>query len=215
MADNISVLFGSKTAGKIGELQLDATLQETHNFKNAVTQFPVEDGSSINDNIRIQPDEVTVSGFVTNTPVSLFQRGISETANSIRGAFTNLKRSLVNNSVELAVDALLRISGRKVRGERSSPQLVTIILGLRVYSNMALTNLVMPRDARTGETLRFTATFIEVKTTDSESVDLPNASTEDNDKDRAASTVKKGAQKQKQSKTAEQEKASVLYNLIF
>ena len=40
-----SVLFGKRGA-KIGALQLDATVEETHEYENQVSQWPVEDGSS-------------------------------------------------------------------------------------------------------------------------------------------------------------------------
>lgn len=104
----ISVLFGSRKAGRIGELQLDATLRETHSVQNEVTQFPVEDKSDVSDNIRLLPDRVDINGLVTNSPIDILQANNAEVIEQTDGGveIKNLQRTEVINSVELAVDIL-------------------------------------------------------------------------------------------------------------
>lgn len=48
---------------------LDATIQEDYNFSAEATQHPVEEGSDITDNYRVNPFRYTVDGFVTNHPI--------------------------------------------------------------------------------------------------------------------------------------------------
>lgn len=182
----ISLLFGRKHGAVIGSLILDATISEVYDYKNDVAQDPVEDGSSITDNIKKNPEVYTVNGFVTNTPASLFQAKNIDGTNTQDKFFNfkDLERSAKRNAIELAHDTLLAISGRKVNGEEIEPSLIKIVADLRVYDNMAMTSLSIPRDARTGETLRFSATFIRIHTTKTETVDIPNAKIE-----KAQSTV--------------------------
>lgn len=211
----ISILFNTRKAAKIGELQLDATLQEVHDYQNQVTSFPVEDGSSITDHIKIEPDEFQINGFVTNSPISVFQKNNSEVIRNVDGTVDvkNLQRSSSVNNVELALDQLLKISGRKVEGGNIDPELVTIVSGLRVYSNMAMLSCTIPRGPRTGDALEFSARFRQVKTVATETVVFPNPKTAD--KDRAQSKVPKGNQNTKEATAEEQEAISWWYQIFF
>jgi len=198
----ISVLFGSRKAGKIGELQLDAAIREIHSYRNDVSRFPVEEGSDITDNIRIEPDEISIVGFVTNSPIDVLQANNAEVIEKVDGEVEvkNLKRTEVINKVELAQDILLRISGRKIEGENQDPQLVDIVTGLRVYRQMAMQTLRIPRDISVGQAMRFEATFIGVQKVTSESVVIPNPTPLVSDL--AQSTNKKGKRTPSTSKTS-------------
>ena len=200
----ISVLFGSRKAGKIGELQLDATLRETHIVTNEVTQYPVEDGADISDNIRLVPLEVEMNGFITNSPVDILQANNAEVIEQQNGEIEikNLKRTEVINRVELAVDILYQIAGRKVRGKQEDPQLVTIVSGLRVYNNMAIKSLNIPRETPSEEAIRFNASFIEVNFVDSESNFIPNPATDINTQNNTQSTINKKKQTPKKPLTS-------------
>lgn len=175
----LSVLFGRKTLGKIGELTLDATLYESHDYINQITRFPVEDGADISDHIKQEPDTYTVEGFITNSPINLLQR--------IADVNRDLSRSEVSNNVELALDALLKISGRTINGEKTAPQLVTVVSGLRVYKEMALEVINIPVNPRTGQAMNFTAKLTEFRKVESITVEIEATA--------AVKTVPKGRQK--------------------
>jgi hypothetical protein len=189
---SISLLFGRRKVGQIGELVLDAVLTEKHSYVNEVSQYPVEDGSDINDNIRKLPDEITINGMVSNTPIDILQASKTEVVQKTEGGVEvkNLTRSDVLNRVELAQDILLRISGRTINGEPKDPELVDVVTGLRVYKNMAITNLEIPRDIAVGQAIKFDAALREVRKVKSESVEIPFAAPDS--VDRAQSTVEKG-----------------------
>jgi hypothetical protein len=206
----ISLLFNKKQGAVIGELTLDATLQESYDYNNEVTAYPVEDGSIISDHIKLNPDEISITGFVTNTPASLFQRKNSEVNNNESSFFDykNLQRSGSVNNVELAHDILLNISGRKIDGANTEPLLVTLVVGLRSFSNMAMTSLNIPRDSKMGETLHFTARFRKILKTNTETIKFPN--TKAADKDKAQNPVSKGNQNTKDTTTEQKTKVSYL-----
>lgn len=118
---------------------IDAAPTEEHEFPNEVTEHPVEEGANVADHVIILPDVVTIEGVVSDTPI----------------APTSLQRT----PNALPSDQALVL----LKGLRDSRRLTTIQTSLRVFQDVVLENLNVPRDARTGEALRFTATFRQVR----------------------------------------------------
>lgn len=130
-------------------LELDASISEDHSFSNAVTRFPVEDGSDITDHIKLEPDQISINGFVTNSPIkNLVQMRDNPTVSS-----GGLDR------VTSAYETLLGISGRN----GTSPVLVDIFTSLRIFTDMVMTSLTIPRNGGTGEALQFSAEFVHIR----------------------------------------------------
>lgn len=129
----LSLLYGKKyKKGKVGSVELDVTLREDHTYSSRVTTYPVERGTNngfeiLSDHIINDPAVVTLEGIVTDTPLSLL--------------------ALSNRSVD-AFNRLIEIHEKR--------ELVTVVTGLKVYTNMAITLLNVPRDLRTGQSLKFT-----------------------------------------------------------
>lgn len=144
---SISVLIGRKTKSKIATLEIDVTLTENHRYESLVTQNPVENGSDITDHIQLEPVVLNLDGFITNTPIAL-----PEDIDKYQRA-------------DDAFQSLLDI--------RNARTPVDLITGLTVYTNMVLRDLEIPRNRTTGETLRFSATFVQVIIVDTEQVTLP------------------------------------------
>src|SRR6266581_7024811 len=100
---------------------IDCLLKDDHTFDAEVTEYPVESGSTISDNIRNKPLVVAMECIVSNTPLE--QAGKSRTP----GTFP-----------EDDAYALL-LSIRKER------RLVSITTSLDDYDNMAIEALGFPR----------------------------------------------------------------------
>jgi hypothetical protein len=138
-------------------VELDAVLSETHASEVEVTEHPVERGANVSDHARVKPEQVTLEGLVSNTPVN-------------RGA---TRRVLTANGVDFAsnaeTDAPAGAAGfaeaayGKLREIKDARQLVTVATELRTYKNMVMTSLSVPRNARVGDALQFTAVFKEVR----------------------------------------------------
>ena len=124
----LSLLFGKKyQKGKIGSVELDVTMREDHRYSSRVTNYPVEEGSTLSDHIINEPAEITLEGIVTDSPLSIL--------------------SFFNRSVD-AFNQFVEIHEKR--------ELVTVVTGLKIYPNMAITSLNVPRDLRTGQSLKFT-----------------------------------------------------------
>lgn len=130
----LSLLYGKKyQKGKVGSVELDVTLREDHRYTSRVTTYPIEEGSTLADHIINEPAIVVLEGIVTDTPLSFL--------------------SFFNRSVD-AFNRLIKI--------HEDRQIVTVVTGLKVYQNMAITVLDVPREVRTGQSLRFTIELQEI-----------------------------------------------------
>lgn len=153
----LSTLIYRKEPGKIGELTLDVTISENHNYSSDITQYPIEGGGNIADHIINKPVNLTVVGFITNSPVKIFG-GILERLSS--------NRALIPNRVQSAFTLLTDM--------REIKETFTIVTGLKVYIGMFFKTLSFPRNQGTGDTLRFTATMTRLTTAVSKKIEVQN-----------------------------------------
>lgn len=129
----------------IGTYTVDATLSEGHTLDSEVTDYPVETGGSITDNVRPKPITVTLEGIVSDTPI---------------GKIADLRNSEGDNGqmdFSPTDDALAALTA--IRDAREP---ITIASSLQSWDNMVMTSLSIPRDSQTGNALRFSATFQQV-----------------------------------------------------
>ena len=131
----LATLFGRRyNQGKIGLVELDVTMIENHTFNSRATNFPVETGGDVTDHIINDPDILTLEGIVSDTPLGMF-------------SFFTRSIAAFNRLVDMH--------------EKREP--VTVVTGLKVYENMVMTLLDVPRDINTGQSLRFNLTFKKIR----------------------------------------------------
>jgi hypothetical protein len=137
-------------------IELDAAIQEQHSGSATVTQFPVETGTNIADHVRQEPDRLQVDGIVSNTPLPS-KIGIS------RAAFDERAK---------AGDFALRAptAYTQLRALLEGGIAISISTELADYYPMILSSLDVPRDAETGDVLRFMAEFQKVTQVSTRSV---------------------------------------------
>ena len=63
------VISWTNADGSVDVVQLDVYDSETHGMPTEVTEFPVEDGPDISDNVRRKPKTLTIEGYVSDTPL--------------------------------------------------------------------------------------------------------------------------------------------------
>ncbi len=125
-------------------LELDASISETHARSVEITEHPVEAGVNVSDHVRQQPDNVVITGIISNTPAAL-----PGTASGIAGgAVSNRDRDAFEILEDLQLNATI----------------VTVISTIKVYDSMLLQNFTAPRDAGQGDSLNVTMTFRELLT---------------------------------------------------
>ena len=124
----------TRRRNSIGGLTIETTLFEGHTATSRSTLQPVERGSSISDHIVNDPEIITITGFISDTPITGGQ----------------------SNNSQLAFDVLYSIRDRK--------DTVSVVTNFRVYQNMALTSIDIPRRQNVGQAIEFTVELTKIRT---------------------------------------------------
>jgi hypothetical protein len=123
----LSILYGQKYAEtQVGTVTFDSAVSETHRFSSTVTQYPVENGTIVSDHILKKPDSIILSGVVTDSPLNIF--------------------SFYNRSID-AFNRLVQLHEKR--------EVFTVVTGIKIYNNMTITSLNVPRALKTGQSLKF------------------------------------------------------------
>lgn len=138
-------------------VEFDCLESENPELENEITDHPVERGADITDHVRPKPLSLQITGFVSNTPVNAqAQQRI------IRSQGVDITTTSVEDSPAGAV-GYAENARDILEGLRVSADLLTIVTPSRVYSNMVIQKLAYPRDARTGDAMRFNMSFKEIR----------------------------------------------------
>lgn len=149
-----------KTGGRLGTVELDATVSETHSAASDVTQHPVEAGANVVDHVRPKPRTLVLEAIVTDTPVP-------------NAAAPQGEWRAQPGRAAAAWETLMRL--------REARQPLTVVSLLGVYENMVIQDLTVPRTTQTGgdigapagSALHFTATLLQVRVVSSQYELLP------------------------------------------
>ena len=181
-------LMTKKKYAKIEQLVLDASIEEMHTMTSKISQFPVEDGSTISDNIYNEPEKISIQGVITSTP-------LPNSPNYFFGSAENAPRD--------AYDYLCRL--------RKNKELITVTTDLMVYKNMGITSIRIPKNTKVGGSLQFTIELEKVNIVSSKTVPAINLKPTQNADKQAAPPANLGKQTMKE--VSEKEKESILIAL--
>lgn len=145
----LNILFGQQKA-KIGSITIDASVEETHESSADLTENPVEEGAKITDHVQLKPNTLTINGVISDTPITF------ALLDDITGIVNTVGRFLGKTS--RSVDAY-----NKLVELQKTREPFKVVTGLKVYSNMILTNLSVNRTASTANAIHFTATMQEIR----------------------------------------------------
>lgn len=128
----------------IGGIVVDAFIQENYEFRNEVTEIPVEEGVTVTDNVVGAPDEISVTGF--------FSKYSSEENGAVDEL--ELKKRGMGNPMQRAKQYYNDLVNLKKKREP-----VTLVTGLDTFDDMIITSLSIPREVNIGSNLQFTMTL--------------------------------------------------------
>ena len=130
----------------IGYLPVDVTIEETHQRDATATEFPIEGGATITDHVRLAPERLSMTGFITDTP--------------LKGLTLSLGGARVATAISI-LETLYR--------ERTPFRVVS---QLKIYENMIIESLILPL-SREGA-IRFSATFRKLEFVIGQNVLIPD-----------------------------------------
>lgn len=133
----ITVSSDGSSRRVLDTLVLDASLSEIHDSDADVTEFPVEQGSDITDNVRIKPKALQVEALISDFHLSNAGR-----AQASSGGPPRSQRPLKGN----IGDAKTTLA--KLEDYQASGILIDVETGLKSYRNMVIKSLRTPRDRK-------------------------------------------------------------------
>ncbi|EHL8229985.1 hypothetical protein KE423_003902 [Salmonella enterica] len=183
-------VFGIEGTG-LAVLNVDVVDSESHEWKNEITNFPVEGSADIADNIKPSPDELSITCFVSNTPI----HGLIDEVANFADRFLNGKKR-----TQEAFNQLRDLRRQKLP--------VTVTTRYRVYTNMGISAVTTRRTPGEGDALIFEIRFKEINIVKTRSVKTPEglgaagSQTDNATKQRAGATVDAGKSTGKVTKPA-------------
>ncbi len=147
--------FQSTFGNQYGNIELDAMLDESHEWSADATSNPVEDGAPVTDHVIEQADKLTIRGVVTDAPLNA--------SSSILGFIGG---GSADNKTQTVFDLLDTLIKKR--------EVLTVYTKHKTYDDMVLTSVTIPRSASVGEAVEFSAEFIHIRKVATQTVDVPD-----------------------------------------
>lgn len=160
-----------RVSGVPGTLTVDTVDSETHDWQNDVTQYPVEEGADVSDNIRALPDEISFDCFVGGAPI----KGLVDRAADAVDTLDSLMSG--NTDSLLGGNRRLQECFATLYALRNSRQTMTVATKYKTYTSMALVSVRPSRTPVEGAALVFTLTFRYVRIVSSQMTRVPEGMT--------------------------------------
>lgn len=145
-------------------IQVDASLRENHSIDAPPSEFPIESGQVITDNIIIKPFSLDMEGIISDNPLSIAATGVT----SVLSTFLPPTGLIAGGAAIAAYNALQGTQNPSVANFNQFLKLISnktpvnVYTTLFFYKSMWLSTLRVNRDATTGNCLSFNAHFVQI-----------------------------------------------------
>ena len=173
----------------IDGITFDALINLDENWDADVPSYPVETGFEVSDTIVLRPIQLSMTIYLTNTPV---------TWRRIHGSSPH--------RVQEVIDRLKRLYFQK--------KPISVSTSDADYENMAITGIGLPKTISTGTSREIPITFQQIRTTEAATTTVPASLGRGGDSGVNAGTANTNARQAPQESTDEDDgRGSILYNL--
>ena len=143
---------GTKLFG-IQSIDLDATLDEVHDWAVEVTTNPVENGAPVADHVIEKPDKLRLTGLITNSPLH------GELAGQYFGGDTQSPR------IQTAFEAIYELIKKR--------EVIVVYTKHAIYTDMIIQSVNIPRNASIGESIEFNMELVHVRFVSTQMTTVP------------------------------------------
>lgn len=207
----LSTIFKIPVKAQIGFLKLDASITENHSRSAQLSKNEVEDGAIISDHVNLDPETFSITGEISEVPVSILGLGVSTddflgAANDFLDGDKSAFEGLVKNERRTPKEAWTYLN--QLMKNRTPFSVVT---SLERYENVILTSLSAPRESKNGKNLVFTGQFEKVRIVKSSVVKIPAFKIKGDAANSASSKAGLGKQATNEATNAQESNASILF----
>lgn len=157
VAEKVSLFFGDHKKHRLGLIEIDAVIKESHELKAQLTEHPAESGESFCDHVINLPTTIQLEGIISNTPMTFI--GIT--------AFRFFANSLSSQSNNLAEQAFKELE--EIFAKRKP---ISIVTSLKDYDNMILESLSVERGGGSSESLHFRACAKQIRVAQQATIEI-------------------------------------------
>lgn len=173
-------------------LLVDATIQESPKYEAEPTDYAVEEGPDVTDNIRLKPITLQIDGLVSETPITLKSQaaglltavganlgaktgGFNSQLGAIAGGFIG-SRLFKDSSEGTDANGDTRslnpadIARKVLEDTWRNKRIFTVVTKRRKYDSMVITSLTFPRTVQDGKALKFSVSLKQIRIVSPETI---------------------------------------------
>lgn len=156
MTSLLAVPYQVVIASDDSQIAFDCMVTERHGGKLVVTEHPVEVGAAVADHARKEPDELSLQGIISDTPILL---------NLAEDRQPSVSGGSPENRAQDAFEEFQRL--------QDTVALLTVTTETRDYENMVITSLSTVKDKTRRHILDINLSLREFRRASVETVDAP------------------------------------------
>lgn len=141
--DRVTFLLYDDNDLLVDAIEVDATLSANHKSTSKVTRHPVAKGKGVTDNVRPDPDGLTLECYWNNRPGDIIEMG----KRYAKGDFQHAEAQYV-----------------KLKEARRKAQKITINMRIWTYENMVIEDISVQETVDDGASIAATVVFTEIET---------------------------------------------------
>ena len=134
----------------INGLEFDALIDESRTLEATVPEYSVESGFSVSDSVILNPEKLSMTLFVTNTPVTWYRR---------HGASPTREDNVVKQLEELYF----------------AKEPVTIVTSDATYTSMAIESITISKSLEIGYARQIPISFKKIRVTTAKTTTIPDS----------------------------------------
>lgn len=149
MAESQFIFTPPKQPTKIGVIEVDVVVESEFTLESEVSEYPVEDGFVISDNVTQKPIKLSLVVMISPMPVTWYEN------------FKEINQDRVSS----AIDEFYKIY------EAREP--ITIVTSQKVWENMVMTSCPIRRSKEDGIAFKGAIDFMQVKKVNTKTEEIP------------------------------------------
>jgi hypothetical protein len=169
-----------KVRRRIDSIYVDGIFNEEHVYRNEITNYPVENGSIINDHVISQPVTLSMQCSFNLSPIY--------NGDTLGGSGYSQSRENLTKLLDIAGYTFVVGNVQKTK----TPQIIDVVTGLKSYDSMIISEIIFNDNNETIDTINFTIKLTQLKVVNEKFETVNNATTQNSTDKKVQKKINKG-----------------------